>query len=141
MSLPWVITSSIEGLESVPDSLRTSSMALGATRFQTVWKIVLPRAIPACLTGVILALSRAMGETAPLILVGATFYLSNTPKSLFDKFMALPYHTFILATQYAHPRAQEFASATAFVLVCTTCLLSLISIILRYVITRKADYV
>jgi phosphate transport system permease protein len=138
MSLPWIITSSVEAMESIPSGLRSSSYALGATRIQTIWNIVLPQALPASLTGVILSLARAMGETAPLIMVGATFYLSKLPTSLYDKFMALPYHTFILATQYANPRAMEYASATAFVLISLTSILSLIAISIRFIATRKA---
>lgn len=137
MSLPWIITSSVEAMESIPPGLRSSSFALGATRIQTIWRIVLPQSFAATLTGVILALARAMGETAPLIVVGASFYLSRLPQSLLDKFMALPYHTFILATQYSHPQAIAYSSATAFVLIMVTGCLSLFAILLRYFTTRK----
>lgn len=132
MTLPWVITASVEALESVPQKFKDSSLALGATKWQTIYKVVLPAALPGCITGGIIGMARAMGETAPIIMVGATFYLSNLPGSLFDKFMALPYHTFILATQHSSPYAMNFAAATALVLILLTCLLSFGAILLRF---------
>jgi phosphate transport system permease protein len=99
--LPVVITASEEALLSVPDSFRQASLALGATRWQTIRNVVLPSALPGILTGIILGLSRAAGETAPILLVGASFYLPTLPDSLHSPFMALPYHLFISATQVA----------------------------------------
>lgn len=99
--LPVVITASEEALLSVPDGFRQASLALGATRWQTIRNVVLPSALPGILTGMILGLSRAAGETAPILLVGATFYLTTLPKAFSDRFQALPYHLFIAATQPA----------------------------------------
>jgi phosphate transport system permease protein len=132
MTLPWIISGSVEALEAVPQKLRDSSLAMGATQWQTIAKVVLPAALPGCLTGGILGISRALGETAPIILVGATFYLANLPSSPLDKYMALPYHTFILATQHSSPFARQYASGTALVLILLTFVLSLGAILLRH---------
>jgi phosphate transport system permease protein len=132
MTLPWVITASVEALETVPQKFRDSSFSLGATRWQTIWHIVLPAAIPGCITGGIIGMARALGETAPIILVGATFYLTHLPSSPFDKYMALPYHTFILATQHASAHAPAYAAGTAFVLMILTFVLSLAAILCRF---------
>jgi len=140
MTLPWIITASVEALESVPQKFRESSLALGASHWQTISKIILPAAIPGSITGGVIAIARALGETAPIIFVGATFYLSNLPSSLFDKFMALPYHTFILATQHSSPLATSYAAGTALVLILLTFLLSLGAIILRYYYRKKKDW-
>lgn len=88
--LPIVIVAAREALRAVPPGLRLASYGLGATRWQTTWKVVLPNAIPGILTGVILALSRAIGETAPLILVGATTFILSVPDSPMDQYTALP---------------------------------------------------
>lgn len=140
MTLPWVITASVEALTAVPQRFRHSSLALGATRWQTIWRVVLPSAIPGCITGGIVGLARALGETAPIIMVGATFFVSGFPVSPFQKFMALPYHVFILATQHSHPRAQEYAAATALVLILLTCCLTFGAIIVRYRLRLKKDW-
>ncbi len=132
MTLSWIITASVESLRSVPRKFRDSSLALGATKWQTIYKVVLPAALPGCITGGIIGIARAMGETAPIILVGATFFLSHLPESPFDKFMALPYHTFILATQHSSPLSQNYAAATALVLIAVTFLISLGAILFRY---------
>lgn len=140
MTLPWIITASVEAFEAVPQKFRESSLALGATHWQTMKRIVFPAAIPASITGGIIGIARALGETAPLIIVGATFYLSSLPSSPFDKFMALPYHTFILATQHSSPFATSYAAGTALVLILLTFLLSLGAIVLRYYYQRKKDW-
>lgn len=140
MTLPWVITASVEAFKTVPNRFRESSMALGATRWETIREIVLPAALPGAITGAIIGFSRAMGETAPIIVVGATFYLSTLPASPLDKFMALPYHTFILATQHASPLAGSYAAATALVLIALTFVLSLGTIIIRYAYRQRKDW-
>ena len=140
MTLPWVITASVEALKAVPNRFRESSMALGATRWETIRGVVLPSALPGSITGGVIGLARALGETAPIIIVGATFYLSTLPTSPFDKFMALPYHTFILATQHSSPLASAYSAATALVLIMLTFLLSLGAIIIRYSYRRKRDW-
>ena len=140
MTLPWIITASVEALEAVPRRFRDSSLALGGSRWDTVRKIVIPAALPGSITGGIIGLARAMGETAPIIIVGATFYLASLPSSPLDQFMALPYHSFILATQHSSPYAREYAAATALVLILLTFLLSLGAIVLRYVYRRNKDW-
>lgn len=97
--LPVVITAAEEALLSVPDGFRQASLALGATRWQTIRNVVLPSALPGILTGMILGISRAAGETAPILLVGASFFLPSLPDGLQSPFMALPYHLYIASTQ------------------------------------------
>jgi len=140
MTLPWVIVATIEAFSAVPQKFRESSLALGADQWQTIRRVVFPIAIPASITGGILGVARAMGETAPIIIVGATFYLSSLPSSIFDKFMALPYHIFILATQHSSPFATSYAAGSALVLIALTFLLSLGSIIIRYHLRSKKDW-
>ena len=140
MTLPWVITAAIEALEAVPLHFRESSLVLGSTHLQTTWHIVLPAALPGSITGGIIGVARALGETAPLILVGATFYLSHLPRSLLDPFMALPYHTFILATQHSSPVAAAYAAGTALVLFGLTVLLCSGAILARFWFRKKKDW-
>lgn len=140
MTLPWIITSTVEALQSVPRGFRESSLALGATPWQTIQRVTLPAAASGSITGGIVGIARAMGETAPIIVVGATFYLTRLPESPLDKFMALPYHTFILATQHADPRAQEFAAGSALVLILLTFTLSIGAMIARYSYRKKRDW-
>jgi phosphate transport system permease protein len=130
MSLPVIITASKEALESVPFSFREISLSLGATRWQTVRHCVLPYAIPGILTGTVLSLSRAAGETAPILFTVAAFYLPRLPRSVFDQAMALPYHLYVIATQVPNiPLSISFA--TALVLIALVFLMNVVSIILR----------
>lgn len=99
MTLPVIISTSEEALRAVPQSFRTVSISLGATRWQTIRRIVLPEALPGIITGVILGLERAAGETAPILFTGAAFFLPRLPGSPFDATMALPYHLFVISTQ------------------------------------------
>jgi phosphate transport system permease protein len=99
MTLPVIISTAEEALRSVPQSFRVVSISLGATKWQTVKRIVLPQALPGILTGVILGLERAAGETAPILFTGAAFFLPQLPGSILDATMALPYHLFVISTQ------------------------------------------
>lgn len=99
MTLPVVISTSEEALRAVPQSFRVVSISLGATRWQTIRRIVLPRSVPGITTGVILGLERAAGETAPILFTGAAFFLPRVPSSLLDATMALPYHLYVISTQ------------------------------------------
>ncbi len=99
MTLPIIISTTEEALRSVPNSFRVVSTSLGATRWQTVKRIILPQALPGIITGVILGLERAAGETAPILFTGATFFLPMLPRSPLDATMALPYHIFVISTQ------------------------------------------
>jgi len=130
MSLPVIITASKEALESVPDTYREISLSLGATRWQTIRYCVLPYAIPGILTGTVLSLSRAAGETAPILFTVAAFYLPRLPRSVFDQVMALPYHLYVISTQVPNIPL-ELSFATALVLVGLVFLMNLVSIFLR----------
>jgi phosphate transport system permease protein len=99
MTLPVIISAAEEALRAVPQAFRTVSVSLGGSRWQTIWRIVLPQAVPGILTGVILGLERAAGETAPILFTGAAFFLPRLPNSPFDATMALPYHLFVISTQ------------------------------------------
>ncbi len=99
MTLPVIITTTEEALRSVPYAFRTVGLSLGATRWQTIWRVILPQATPGILTGVILGLNRAAGETAPILFTGAAFFLPRLPHSPLDATMALPYHIFVISTQ------------------------------------------
>ena len=99
MTLPVIISTAEGALRSVPQSFRVVSIGMGGTRWQTIRRIVLPQAMPGILTGVILGLERAAGETAPILFTGAAFFLPRLPNSVFDQTMALPYHLFVISTQ------------------------------------------
>jgi len=99
MTLPVIISTSEEALRSVPNEFRVISISLGASRWQTIWRIVLPQSLGGILTGVILGLERAAGETAPILLTGAAFFLPRLPQSPLDPTMALPYHLYVISTQ------------------------------------------
>ncbi len=98
MTLPVIISTAEEALRAVPNSFRVVSISLGATRWQTIQRIVLPQSIPGIVTGVILGLERAAGETAPILFTGASFFLPHLPGSPMDATMALPYHLFVIST-------------------------------------------
>jgi phosphate transport system permease protein len=99
MTLPVIITTTEEALRAVPYAFRVVSTSLGTSRWQTIRRVVLPQAVPGILTGVILGLERAAGETAPILFTGATFFLPQLPNSPLDATMALPYHLFVISTQ------------------------------------------
>ena len=133
MTLPWTITASEEALKNVPNSYREGALALGATKWQTIRTNVLPYAVPGMLTGTILGLSRAAGETAPILFTGAAFYLPYLPRSLFDEFMALPYHLYIMSTQHhSITKVRPIAYGTALVLISLVFTMNLLAVILRY---------
>jgi phosphate transport system permease protein len=99
MTLPIIISTTEEALHAVPNAFSVVSISLGATRWQTIWRIVLPESLPGILTGMILGLERAAGETAPILFTGAAFFLPRLPTSPLDATMALPYHLFVISTQ------------------------------------------
>lgn len=99
MTLPVIISTAEEALRSVPQSFRLVSLSVGGTKWQTIQRVVLPQALPGILTGVILGLERAAGETAPILFTAAAFFLPRLPDSMFDATMALPYHLFVISTQ------------------------------------------
>lgn len=133
LTLPWTITASEEALKSVPDAYRAGSLALGATKWQMIRTSVLPYAIPGILTGAILGLSRAAGETAPLLFTGVAFYIPHLPRSPFDQFMALPYHLFVMSTQHHDIiGVRPIAYGTAAVLLFFILMFNSIAIYIRY---------
>jgi len=139
MILPVIITTSREALESVPYSFREVSLSLGASKWQTIRYIVLPNAIPGILTGTILGLGRAAGETAPILFTVAAFYLPQLPKSVFEQAMALPYHLYVISTQV--PNVDEkIRYGTAFVLLALVLIMNLVAIIIRYKFRKKKKW-
>ncbi|MDD4856825.1 MAG: phosphate ABC transporter permease PstA [Candidatus Krumholzibacteria bacterium] len=139
MILPLIITASREALESVPRSFREVSLSLGASKWQTIQHIVLPNAIPGILTGTILGLGRAAGETAPILFTVAAFYLPQLPRSIFDQVMALPYHLYVISTQV--PNVDEkIRYGTALVLLALVLFMNLIAIIIRYKFRMKKKW-
>jgi phosphate transport system permease protein len=141
LTLPWTITASEEALKTVPNSYREGALALGATKWQSIRTNVLPYAIPGMLTGTVLGLARAAGETAPILFTGAAFYLPILPQSLKDQFMALPYHLYILATQHHDITAvRPLAYGTALVLIVLVLGMNLAAVILRYRLRRKRTF-
>jgi len=141
MILPGIISAAQEALLAVPQSLREASLALGATQWQTIRKIVLPTALPGILTGVILSIGRAAGETAPIMFTAATFYTRGYPKSIFDEVMALPYHIYALMTEGTFPEQQTLiAYGCAFLLMLIVLIISGFAIYLRQR-QRRYDFV
>jgi len=132
LTLPVVIVSVEEALQAVPRSFREASYALGSTKSQAVFRVVLPHAMPGVLTGAILAVSRAAGEVAPILFVGAAYYLPQLPTKLSDQFMHLGYHIFILSTQSPDVDATKpLLFSTVFVLIAMTFLLNVVAVIIR----------
>lgn len=130
MTLPVVISTSEEALRSVPQAFRTVSISLGATRWQTIRRIVLPESLPGIMTGVILGLERAIGETAPILFTGAVFSLPSLPSSILSPTMALPYHLYVISTQVPE-MPLEVQYGTALVLMMFVLVLNLIATIIR----------
>ena len=138
LTLPWTITACEEALKTVPKSYREGALALGATKWYAIRTNVLPYAVPGMLTGVILGLARAAGETAPILFTGAAFFLPHLPQSIFDQFMALPYHLYILSTQHhAIDKVRPIAYGTALVLLALILVLSFSAIWVRYRFRQK----
>lgn len=138
MSLPVIIGTAEEALRSVPDTYREASLGLGATKWQTISRVVLPAALPGMLTGAILGLSRAAGETAPIMFTAAVFFTPSLPRSLFDEIMALPYHIYVLATAGTEiETTRPLQYGTALVLIALVLGLNLIVIVYRARLQRS----
>ena len=139
LTLPVVIVSVEEAIRTIPKDMREASLALGATRWQTIKKVVLPGSYTGILTGTILAISRGAGEVAPILFTGAAYYLADLPHSLSDQFMSLGYHIYIMSTQSTNvDETLPIQFATTLVLLLLTFSLSMIAVILRYRIRKKA---
>ncbi len=142
LTLPYIITTTEEALKGVPRSIREGALALGATKWEAIRTVVLPPATPGIMTGAILGLSRAAGETAPLLFTGVAFYLRYLPSSPLDEFMALPYHLYILSTQHhAIEEVRPLAYGTALVLIGLIFLLNLVAFVIRYRYRRGSSLV
>jgi phosphate transport system permease protein len=138
LTLPVIIGAAEEALRAVPDTYREASLGLGATKWQTIYKVVLPAALPGILTGAILGISRAAGETAPIMFTAAVFYTPSLPKSLFDEIMALPYHIYVLATAGTHiQETRHLQYGTALVLIVLVLGLNLVAILYRARLRKK----
>jgi phosphate transport system permease protein len=138
MTMPVVIVTTEEALRAIPLGLREGSLALGATKFQTIRKIVLPQALPGILTGAILAVSRAAGEVAPIMMTGAAYSMPSLPKSLTDQFLDLAYHVFILSTQSPNiEQTRPILYATVLILLCLTFALNIVAILVRAQMRKK----
>lgn len=132
LALPVIISSTQEALLAVPRSLREAALALGASHWQTIRRIVLPAALPGILTGVILSVGRVAGETAPILFTAAAFYLRGYPTSPFSEVMALPYHIYALMTEGVHPEQQtRIAYGCALILLVLVLCLSSVAIVMR----------
>jgi phosphate transport system permease protein len=132
LTLPVVVVSVEEALQSVPRSFREASYALGSTKSQAVFRVVLPHAMPGVLTGSVLAVSRAAGEVAPILFVGAAYFLPQIPSRLTDQFMHLGYHVFIMSTQSPDVDATKpLLYSTVFVLLALTFLLNAVAVLIR----------
>jgi len=139
MTMPVVISTAEEAILGVPQQFRTVSLSLGATRWQTIRYQVLPHALPGILTGLILGLGRAAGETAPILFTVAAFYLPELPGSVFDQTMALPYHLYVIATQVpGMPLSIQYGTALVLLLIVLS--LTLTATIVRTQMRRRREW-
>jgi phosphate transport system permease protein len=138
MTLPVVIVATEESLKAIPPGLREASLALGATKLETIIKIVLPQALPGIMTGGILAVSRASGEVAPILFTGVAYYMASLPHKLSDQFMDLGYHVFVLSTQSPNIEAtRPILYATVLVLLTLTFALNFVAVLIRSRVRKK----
>lgn len=139
MTLPVVISTAEEAIRAVPQEFRVTSLSLGASRWQTIRHQVLPHALPGILTGVILGLSRAAGETAPILFTAAAYYLPSLPRSPMDPTMALPYHLYVISTQVPDmPLPTQFATALTLMLIVLS--LTVVASVVRSVYRRRREW-
>lgn len=133
LSLPYIITTTEEALRRIPASTREAALAVDATQFESIRDVVLPSALPGILTGVVLTLSRAAGETAPIMFTGVAFYINNPTGYLNQEFMSLPYHVYMLSTQHqAIEVVRPLAYGTALVLILVVFILNITAFYIRY---------
>ena len=138
LALPVIIRTTEEALKSVPDHLRIGSYALGATKLQTIRRVVLPIAAPNITTGLILSISRVSGETAPILFTVAAYFIPKLPHSIFDQAMALPYHLYVLTTSGTNIKeSMPMAYGTAFVLIMLVLLANLLANAFRHYFSKK----
>lgn len=138
LSLPYIITTTEEALRRIPNSMREAALGIGSTQFESIRDVVLPSALPGILTGVVLTLSRAAGETAPILFTGVAFYITGHSGNINQEFMALPYHLYMLSTQHqAIEQVRPLAYGTALVLIIVVFLLSLTAFYIRHKYTKN----
>ena len=138
LCVPIVIRTTEEALKAIPDTLREGSRALGATKLQTIWQVILPMAMPNVITGLILALGRVSGETAPILFTCAAYFLPQLPQSVLDQCMALPYHLYVISTSGTDMEAQlPIAYGTALVLILIVLAVNLLANALRKYFEKK----
>ena len=136
--LPIIIRTTEEALQAIPDSFRQASLALGASKLQTIRKVILPMAFPNIITGLILSIGRVSGETAPILFTVAAYFLPKLPNSIFDQVMALPYHLYVVATSGADlERSRPIAYGTALVLIAIVLIMNLLANLLRRYLSNK----
>jgi phosphate transport system permease protein len=139
--LPMIIRTTEEALKSVPESIRMGSIALGATKLQTIFRVVLPAAFPNIITGIILSIGRVSGETAPILFTVAAYFLPHLPASIFDQVMALPYHLYVVATSGTNiEEARPMAYGTALVLIAIVLVLNLIAAFIRRKMSKTNNH-
>jgi phosphate transport system permease protein len=139
--LPTIIGASEEALKGVPQTFREASLALGVSKWRTISRIVLPSALPGILTGSILGIGRAAGETAPIMFTAAAFFTATLPKSIFDEVMALPYHIYVLATAGTYiEQTRPLQYGTVLVLVGLVLGIDLVAIFIRSAVRRKKGW-
>jgi phosphate transport system permease protein len=137
--LPLIIRTTEEALKAIPNSYRTGSLALGASKLQTIMRITLPVAFPNIVTGLILSVGRVSGETAPILFTVAAYFLPKLPQSIFDQVMALPYHLYVIATSGTDVEASRPAAyGTALVLIAIVFLMNMLASALRRSFGRRA---
>ncbi|HTY08254.1 MAG TPA: phosphate ABC transporter permease PstA [Candidatus Edwardsbacteria bacterium] len=138
LNLPMIIVATEEALRAVPQTERAGALALGATKWQTIWHVVLPQALPGILTGTVLVISRGAGEVAPIMFTGAAYFLPTLPKVPTDQFMTLGYHIFVMSTQSPDIEATvPIAMGATLVLLSLTIALNMVAVVIR-TRTRKA---
>lgn len=138
LALPLVIRTTEEALKAIPDTFREGSRGLGATKLQTIWHVILPMAMPNITTGLILALGRVSGETAPILFTCAAYFLPQLPQSVLDQCMALPYHLYVLATSGTDmERQMPIAYGTALVLIILILVVNLVANAMRNYFQKK----
>ena len=136
--LPLVIRTTEEAMKAIPDSFRQGSLSLGASRLQTIWKVTLPMAFPNIITGLILAVGRVSGETAPILFTAAAYFLPRLPHSIFDQVMALPYHLYVISTSGTNIEAStKMAYGTALVLIVIVLAINITATLLRNHFSKK----
>jgi len=138
LALPVIIRTTEEALKTVPDTYRSGSLALGATKLQTVQRVILPAAYPNIITGLILSIGRVSGETAPILFTVAAYFLPKLPTSIFDQVMALPYHLYVISTSGTNLEASRpIAFGTALVLIIIVLLMNMLATLIRRKFTKN----